>query len=288
MKTDLIKKPTEAPSQLNLPIGVALNDVSLDAPATLDDEQILSLGRTIRRIENASPWWIADYVVFIGEIFKGSKFSPERKRIYDEIQNLWPDYARHTLQNYAAVAKRIPAAVRSPRLSFSHHAHLASLADEPQGRELMDHFIKMAVKTECTAEELRLMLADTKKGIVIEKPKKGRGMKRVGSITVEADDHGDAGQEPGRQDPPEAPPPMRASEPTLIAGSVTQLAGDAQRSLARLREWFNSKARKEKPEHWPQERKDVVIRDLKPVIDEMHGVVEIFHALTGAEQSGDY
>jgi hypothetical protein len=256
-------------AQLRLKYGAELSEVALVLPQTLDDDEIVEIGRQVRVFANASPWWLADYVLFCQRIFLES---PKRRRkVYDRIANLWPPYERKTLRNIASIARRVPVEIRSPALSFAHHAHIATLADEPEARALQEHYIKTAEKTEATAEELRLMIADTRNGVRIGKP--ARAGKRAAI---------DIGAEP-------APPVEYVEpEPELLAGGHAQIASEAQRACARLREWYAAQARKSKVADWTDERKRVLIDQLQPLINEMHQVVEIFSALTNAEQSGEW
>ena len=73
-----------------------------------------------------------------------------------------------------------------------------------------------------------------------------------------------------------------------MRGSHAELASNAERDLARLAEWYDSKARKGSPADWPAERKELLLRDLQGVVKQMHRMADIFAALTNAEQTGEY
>lgn len=287
MTKQISNRHGDAIEQLGLPIGVALTDVSLEAPQTLDDEQIVDLGRKLRRIQNASAWWVADYIVFVQQLFAGN--GRPRRDTYDRVQKLWPQYSRSTLQTYASIARRVPAKLRSSILSFDHHTHIATLFEEKNADVMQAHYIKVAERAEATAEDLRLMIADTRKGIASEKPKRGRPMKQQ-TIDISASEDSSSGSVGAhvRIQADDGLPIPREPEPELMTGSHAQLASDAQRALTRLRGWYAAKARKETPADWPDERKAVLVADLKPVLNEMHAIADIFGALTNAEQTGDY
>ena len=133
-------------------------------------------------------------------------------------------------------------------------------------------YIKRARESEATAEQLRLMIADTRKGVQIQAP--GRRSKRVEAIDVES--------APGTPAPDGLPIP-RPAEPELLAGGHAQFASEAQRACARLRDWYAGQSRKAAVTTWSDERKRVLVADLQPLIKEMHGIIEIVDALTNAE-----
>jgi hypothetical protein len=283
---NLPARSDELEVQLRLKYGVELTDISLEMPPTLEESEILEVGQRVRMLHNATAWWIADFILCCQRMFLESKQARGRRReIYDRVLKLWPEYSRQRLKDFASVARRVPLKLRSPELSFDHHVYIATLAEEANAEVLQALYIKRARESEATAEQLRLMIADTRKGIASEKPKRQR-MKTV----MEAPAGGaDAEDEPAAgADADDGLPIAREPEPALLAGGITTLASEAQRACARLREWFASQARKSKVETWTDERKQAVVHDLDPLIKEMHLIVEIFTSLTNAEQSGEW
>lgn len=275
--------------QLRLKYGVEMDAVSLSMPGTLEDAEIIDVGKQVRMIHNASAWWVADFILFCQRSFLETRQARgHRREIYDRVQKLWPEYSRQTLKDFASIARRVPPKMRSPDLSFEHHSYIATLADEPNAAVLQAHYVKVARDTEATAEQLRLMIADTRNGMASAPAAKPRPMK---TIKAEADGRETASSAPepaakGAED--DGLPISRQSEPSLLGGGHAALASDAQRACSRLREWYATQARKTKVESWTQERKSVLVHDLETLIKEMHAIVEIFQALTNAEQTGDY
>lgn len=278
------RSPASLDSQLRLKYGVAITDVSLDVPQTLTDEEIVDVGRQVKMLNHASAWWIADYILFCQKAFLET--GKGRRAVYDRIAELWPQYARSTLKDFATVARRVPIEIRSARLSFEHHSHIATLFEESQGRDLQKHYIKVAENTEATADQLRLMISDTRKGIQFKKaarPAKHATIDIKATAGGKGEDHRSDEKKEG-----DGLPIPRETEPEILAGGHAQLVSDAQRSCVRLREWYSSQGRKTKIEDWTDARKRALVNDLKPLLAEMHHVADLFGALTNAEQTGDY
>jgi len=258
--------------QITLPFGVHMGEVSLDVPQTLDDEQIITLGDQLRRVNNAAPWWLADYLVLVLDLFKDEKHPrASAKKVYDRVCMLFPQHERGTLRELAYVARSVPADIRSPRLSFAHHRHLAPLATETEGKKLQAHYLKKAVELEMTVEDLRLTIADTRKGVMHQlaaKPTK----RLKNAEPADAGDEADAAGDPGDGLPIARPP----SEPETMSGSHAQLASEAHRALVRIRDWYAIEKKKSRGgSEWSSDRREALIRDLEPVLDEMHKIAEI-------------
>ncbi len=262
--------------QITLPFGVHMGEVSLDVPQTLDDEQIISLGDQLRRVNNAAPWWLADYLVLVLDLFKDENHPrSSAKKVYDRVCMLFPQHERGTLRELAYVARSVPAEIRSPRLSFAHHRHLAPLATETEGKKLQAHYVKKAVELEMTVEDLRLTIADTRKGVVHQLAAKPA--KRLKNANVIDADVSPAGADAGDGLPIAKPP----SEPETMSGSHAQLASEAYRALVRIRDWYAAERKKSRGGgDWSHERRAALIRDLEPVLDEMHKLSEIACDLT--------
>src|SRR3954469_2481785 len=110
-------------------------------------ENWLGIGRRLSRITNASPWWLGDWLIY------GRRAYGERYKAALDVTVL--DY--QTRQIYAWVARKFPVSRRRDRLSFQHHAEVASLA-EPQ----QDLWLKRADAAQWSKTELRRRIAAVK------------------------------------------------------------------------------------------------------------------------------
>jgi hypothetical protein len=107
-------------------------------------ENWLGIGRRLSRITNASPWWLGDWLIY------GRRAYGERYKAALDVTDL--DY--QTLRNYAWVARKFPVSRRRDRLSFQHHAEVASLAEPEQ-----DLWLKRADGAQWSKTELRRRIA---------------------------------------------------------------------------------------------------------------------------------
>jgi len=100
--------------------------VGLHMPAELSFEDWARAGRQLSRIVDSSAWWLGDWLVF-------------GKSNYSDCYQLAIQRAGlryQTLRNYAWVARRVPVSRRRAKLTFQHHAEIASLPIEEQNRLL--------------------------------------------------------------------------------------------------------------------------------------------------------
>jgi hypothetical protein len=104
----------------------------------------LLMGRRLSRLTNASPWWLGDWIIY------GQHAYGERYKAALEVTPL--DY--QTLRNYAWVARRFQMSRRRDKLSFQHHAEVASLAEPEQ-----ELWLSRAEKLRWSKRELRRRLA---------------------------------------------------------------------------------------------------------------------------------
>jgi hypothetical protein len=81
-----------------------------------------TLGRQIFVITDSSAWWLGDWLIY------GQSEYPDRYK--KAIADTSLDY--QTLRNYAWVARRFAPYRRRERLSFQHHAEVASLPEADQ------------------------------------------------------------------------------------------------------------------------------------------------------------
>jgi hypothetical protein len=103
----------------------------------------LEVGRQISLIASASGWWLGDWLVY------GQRTYRERYRTALDATPL--DY--QTLRNYAWVARRFDQSRRRGRLSFQHHAEVASMAEPDQ-----DIWLQRAERLGWSRNELRRQL----------------------------------------------------------------------------------------------------------------------------------
>lgn len=94
--------------------------LSLPSGMALDSWQ--RIGQQIFVIADASAWWLGDWLIY------GQEHYPDRYKIAIAQTSL--DY--QTLRNYAWVARKFSVLRRREKLSFQHHAEVASL---PQGEQ---------------------------------------------------------------------------------------------------------------------------------------------------------
>jgi hypothetical protein len=116
--------------------------LALDREMTF--ENWLGIGRRLSRITNASPWWLGDWLIY------GRRAYGERYKAALDVTDL--DY--QTLRNYAWVARKFPVSRRRDRLSFQHHAEVASLPEPEQ-----DLWLKRADAAQWSKSELRRRVA---------------------------------------------------------------------------------------------------------------------------------
>jgi hypothetical protein len=86
-----------------------------------------NLGRQIFVISDSSAWWLGDWLIY------GQAQYPDRYR--HAIAETSLDY--QTLRNYAWVARRFNPGRRREKLSFQHHAEVASLPEADQDELLL-------------------------------------------------------------------------------------------------------------------------------------------------------
>lgn len=102
---------------------VLLTRVGLRLPRNLEFAEWERAGQHLTRIVETSAWCLGDWVVY------GKAHYPDRYARAVDATGL--DYG--TLRNYASVAGRVPLSRRRDKLSFQHHAEVASLpADEQE------------------------------------------------------------------------------------------------------------------------------------------------------------
>jgi|tagenome__1003787_1003787.scaffolds.fasta_scaffold20841065_2 hypothetical protein len=119
---------------------VQMNRIGLEIPAELKYEDWVKTGRQLSGIVDSSAWWLGDWLVF------GKANYADRYQL--AIAHAGLRY--QTLRNYAWVSRRFTAERRRAKLSFRHHAEVASLVVEEQER-----FLDLAEREQWTIKNLR-------------------------------------------------------------------------------------------------------------------------------------
>jgi hypothetical protein len=110
-----------------------------------------NLGRQIFVITDSSAWWLGDWLIY------GQAHYPDRYKHAIAETNL--DY--QTLRNYAWVARRFPPHRRLEKLSFQHHAEVASLPEADQ-----EQWLRQAEQHNWSRNELRRQINHHRRGLV--------------------------------------------------------------------------------------------------------------------------
>lgn len=134
--------PVRTPStdQLAVDRRAVTKRTRLSIPRGLPIDAWRNLGRQIYVISDSSAWWLGDWLIY------GQSEYPNRYK--HAIAETSLDY--QTLRNYAWVARRFPAPRRREKLSFQHHAEVASLPEVDQ-----DLWLSRAEQNEWSRNELR-------------------------------------------------------------------------------------------------------------------------------------
>ncbi|MET0233714.1 MAG: LmbU family transcriptional regulator [Kibdelosporangium sp.] len=119
---------------------VRMSGIGLQIPASLNYDEWAKTGRQLSGIADSSAWWLGDWLVF------GKANYSDRYQL--AIQSAGLRY--QTLRNYAWVARRFEMDRRRPKLTFKHHAEVASLPAEEQ-----DRFLDQAEQELWTTKQLR-------------------------------------------------------------------------------------------------------------------------------------
>jgi hypothetical protein len=124
---------------------VLVTGVGLRLPMGLSFEDWERAGRKLSGIIDSSAWWLGDWLVF------GKKNYSDRYQL--AIRGAGLRY--QTLRNYAWVARRFELGRRRSKLSFQHHAEVASLPVETQ-----DWLLDQAEREMWTTKQLRNAIRD--------------------------------------------------------------------------------------------------------------------------------
>ena len=124
---------------------VLMTGVGLQIPTGLSFEDWERAGRQLSGIVDSSAWWLGDWLVF------GKKNYSDRYQL--AIRGAGLRY--QTLRNYAWVARRFDLSRRRSKLTFQHHAEVASLPVEEQ-----DWLLDQAERELWTTKQLRGAIRD--------------------------------------------------------------------------------------------------------------------------------
>jgi hypothetical protein len=119
---------------------VLTTGVGLQMPEQLTFDDWQRAGRQISGLINSSVWWLGDWLVYGKDHFAD--------RYQRGIRAAGLQY--QTLRNYAWVSRRFELSRRRPRLSFQHHAEVASLTVEEQ-----EWFLDRAEQQNWSTKQLR-------------------------------------------------------------------------------------------------------------------------------------
>ena len=109
--------PMVSPSATQALAATRPRRVDLELSADMSFDEWASVGNRIARIHNGAAWALGDWLLF------GERRFGERYRSALDATNL----GYQTLRNYAWVARCFAPSRRRERLSFQHHAEVASL-----------------------------------------------------------------------------------------------------------------------------------------------------------------
>ncbi|MFG2887617.1 LmbU family transcriptional regulator [Streptomyces sp. NPDC048297] len=123
--------------------------VGLQLPDVLSFEEWERAGRQLAGVLDSSSWWLGDWLTY------GKDHYADR---YEKgIQSAGLRY--QTLRNYAWVARRFELGRRRGRLTFQHHAEVASLSNEEQ-----DKWLVRAEERSWTTKQLRNAVREARGG----------------------------------------------------------------------------------------------------------------------------
>ncbi|WP_370664602.1 LmbU family transcriptional regulator [Streptomyces sp. IBSBF 2507] len=121
--------------------------VGLQIPVGLSFETWERAGSQLAGIVDSSAWWLGDWLVY------GKDNYADRYQLGIRAAGL----KYQTLRNYAWVSRRFKLVRRRHRLTFQHHAEVASLPQEEQ-----EHWLDRAEKMGWTTKQLRNSIQQTR------------------------------------------------------------------------------------------------------------------------------
>ncbi|MGW1727971.1 LmbU family transcriptional regulator [Streptomyces sp. NPDC002306] len=137
------------------PEQVLTTRVGLQIPDVLSFEEWERAGRQLAGVVDSSAWWLGDWLTY------GKNHYADRYQ--QGIRGAGLQY--QTLRNYAWVARRFDMSRRHARLTFQHHAEVASL---PAGEA--DRWLRRAEETPWTTKQLRTALREARGPDAVKAP----------------------------------------------------------------------------------------------------------------------
>lgn len=128
---------------------VLMSGVGLHVPVGTSFEDWARVGRQLSGIVDSSAWWLGDWLVF------GKTHYADCYQL--AIQGAGLRY--QTLRNYAWVARRFDVSRRRAKLTFQHHAEVASLPVPEQ-----DRLLDQAEQETWTTKQLRIAIQQDRAG----------------------------------------------------------------------------------------------------------------------------
>jgi hypothetical protein len=120
-----------------------LSQISWVPESDLDLPQWQAVGRSLGRLGRYSQWWVGDWLLYA---------SGKWGEMYTEATKI-TGYDYGSLRNMAYVAQRFELSRRRDKLSWTHHADIASLEPAEQ-----DYWLDRAVELRLTMQDLRTEL----------------------------------------------------------------------------------------------------------------------------------
>ncbi|WP_223837869.1 LmbU family transcriptional regulator [Streptomyces venezuelae] len=124
--------------------------VGLQLPVVFTFEEWQRAGRQLAGVVDSSSWWLGDWLAY-GKDHYGDRYQ-------QGIQAAGLRY--QTLRNYAWIARRFEMGRRRAKLTFQHHAEVASLPVEEQ-----DLWLTRAEEFKWTTKQLRSALREARDGV---------------------------------------------------------------------------------------------------------------------------
>lgn len=133
-----------------------IDATSWQPPADMSYEVWKEVGQRFQRVNSSINWWLGDWIN-AGENKWGDKYTQALEATGNSLQNL---------MNYAYVSRKIPFSVRTEKLSWTHHWHVASLDADAQKA-----LLSAAVTHEMSSGQLLSAVKDYKNNINAKCPK---------------------------------------------------------------------------------------------------------------------
>jgi len=121
-----------------------LTPTALTLAPDLPYEKWETIFTQLRQLQKALPWFIGDLLHY-GEMHYGETYAQAVEETGHSVQ---------TLTNYKSVCGRVPPEVRTPDLTFSHHALVAALPVDEQ-KVWLAKAVTESMSTQELREELR-------------------------------------------------------------------------------------------------------------------------------------